>query len=93
MGGPTCFKNPQNPSSIDLMLTNKPRSFQNNLIIETGLFDHHKMTINVMRSFFPKQAPVLVRYREVKKMNKSMFRRDLYNSLRKMKSESTYEDL
>ena len=26
---PTCFKNPENPSCIDLILTNYPRSFQN----------------------------------------------------------------
>ena len=26
---PTCFKNPENPSCIDLILTNCPRRFQN----------------------------------------------------------------
>ena len=26
---PTCFKNPTNPSCIDKILTNHPRSFQN----------------------------------------------------------------
>ena len=24
--GPTCFKNPEKPSSIDVMLTNRPKS-------------------------------------------------------------------
>ena len=38
----TCFKNPINPSSIDLILTNKIRSFQNTTILETGLSDHHQ---------------------------------------------------
>ena len=42
----TCFKNPVNPTSIDLMLTNRPKSFQNSQTIETGLSDHHKMTIS-----------------------------------------------
>ena len=28
---PTCYKNPKNPSSIDVMLTNTPNSFQNEL--------------------------------------------------------------
>ena len=55
--GPTCFKNPLNPSSIDLILTNKYRSFQNSITIETGLSDHHKMTISVMRQYFPKRGP------------------------------------
>ena len=31
--GATCFKSVSNPSSIDLMLTNKPRNFLNNMII------------------------------------------------------------
>ena len=31
----TCFKNPENPSCIDLILTNKPRSFQTKCVIET----------------------------------------------------------
>ena len=35
--GPTCFKNANNPSSIDVMLTNRKNSFQNSMTIETGL--------------------------------------------------------
>ena len=61
--GPTCFKNPINPSSIDLMLTNKRENFQNTIALETGLSDHHKMTVSVMRSCFPKHSPTLVKYR------------------------------
>ena len=38
-----CFKNPCNPSLIDLILTNRPRSFQDSQVIEIGLSDHHKM--------------------------------------------------
>ena len=30
----TCFKNPNNPSCIDLIITNRPKSFQNSMIIE-----------------------------------------------------------
>ena len=40
---PTCFKNPENPPCIDLILTNKPPSFKNAYVIETGLSDFHKM--------------------------------------------------
>ena len=50
---PTCFKNPLNPSLIGLILTNRS-SFQNTQTIETGLSDHHKLNITVMRAFFPK---------------------------------------
>ena len=45
---PTCFKNPDHPSCIDLILTNKYRSFQNTSIIETGLSDFHRLTITVI---------------------------------------------
>ena len=46
---PTCFKNPQNPSCIDLILTNRHNCFQNSIAIETGLSDFHKMTITVLK--------------------------------------------
>ena len=35
----TCFKNPLTPSCIDLIITNRPKSFQNSVTVETGLSD------------------------------------------------------
>ena len=78
---PTCFKNPLNPSVIDLILTNRPRSFQNNQVIETGLSDHHKLTITVMKAFFPKQAPVIISYRDYKHYDESLFCNELIKEL------------
>ena len=40
----TCYKNPENPSSIDLILTNKRNSFKHSNTIETGISDCHLMT-------------------------------------------------
>ena len=34
--GPTCYKNPQKPSTIDLILTNRENSFCHTTILETG---------------------------------------------------------
>ena len=45
---PTCHENPNKLSCIDLILTNKPRSFQQSCVIETGLSDFHKMTVTIM---------------------------------------------
>ena len=45
--GPTCFKNPDKPSCIDLILTDKSKSFQTSQNIETGLFDFTKMVMTV----------------------------------------------
>ena len=33
----TCFKNPEKPCCIDLMITNRPKCFQNSVALETGL--------------------------------------------------------
>ena len=78
---PTCFKNVQNPSCIDVMLTNKIRSFQNSQVIETGLSDFHKMTVTVLKTFFHKQDPVKITYRDYKSFNKSIFQNELKNKL------------
>ena len=53
----TCYKNPNNPKCIDLMLTNKNCSFQNSCAIETGLFDFHKMAVSVLKCYFAKVEP------------------------------------
>ena len=74
---PTCYKNVLNPSIIDLMLTNKPRKFQNSQVIETGLSDHHKLTISVLRVYFQKLSPICVRYRDYKKFDKNLFHTEL----------------
>ena len=49
----TCFKNPEQPSCVDLILTNYPRSFlQNCCAIETGLSDFHKLVVTVMKTTY-----------------------------------------
>ena len=78
---PTCFKNPLNPSSIDVILTNKSRSFQNSQVIETGISDHHKLTITVLRTYFQKQSPVGITYRNYKKIDMNLFHFELNRKL------------
>ena len=53
----TCFKNSENPTCIDLILTKKPLSFKNIYVIVTGLSDFQKMIIAVMKMHFPKIKP------------------------------------
>ena len=45
MKEPTCYKNPENPSCIDLFLTNCPRSFHDTCLYETGFSDFHKLEL------------------------------------------------
>ena len=75
----TCFKNPENPSCIDLLLTNKPLSFQTTTVIKTGISDFHKMIVAVMKTHFPKLKPRVIRYRKHKTFNNDAF----VNTLRK----------
>jgi hypothetical protein len=85
--GPTCFKNPANPSSIDLILTNRPRSFQGTVLIETGLSDFHKMTLTVLKMHFEKQTPKIVHYRDYNSFNHDEFRKDVIETLRIFNAE------
>ena len=73
----TCFKNADNPSCIDLILTNKPRCFQKTCLIETGLSDFHKLTLTVMKSKFTKKSPKIMHYRNYKYFNNTLFQNDL----------------
>ena len=59
---PTCYKSPDRPFCIDLILTNCPRSFQNSCVIETGLSDFHKMVVTVMKTTYRKLEPRIVYY-------------------------------
>ena len=78
---PTCFKNPKNPSCIDLTLTSKPRSFQTKCVIETGLSDFHRMTISVLKMHFRKLPPKIISYRDFKKFDNERFMDSLQHTL------------
>ena len=78
---PTCFKNPQNPSIIDLILTNRPNNFQGSRTIQTGLSGCHKMVITVLKGFFHNKAPRLIKYRDYKKLNQNQFKNELKEKL------------
>ena len=55
---PPSYKNPDNPFYIDLILTNKPLSFQNSCVVETGLYDFHLMILTVTKMTFQKLKPI-----------------------------------
>ena len=88
---PTCYKTLLNPSTIDLILTNKRRSFQNTTTIETRLSDHHKMKVTVMKQYFPKQTPVLIKYRNFKTIDKFAFLQELRQNLTMLGETITYD--
>ena len=59
----TCFKNLDNPSCIDLFVTNCSRSFQDTQVIETSLSDFHKTNLTVLKMYFTKQKHETIFYR------------------------------
>ena len=86
---PTCFMSKENPSCIDLFITNSYQSFQKTTTVTTGLSDFHKMTITVLKTTFPKSDPRILTYRtpyEIADLENAM-----KENLGKMK-EKKYED-
>ena len=77
----TCFKSKDNPSCIDLLLTNSPRNFQNTCAITTGLSDFHKMVISVINTSFLKTKHKEIIYRNYKNFINDDFKNDLSISL------------
>ena len=77
----TCFKNPINPTCIDLIITYVPKSFQEWAVIKTGLSDFHKMGLTVMKVFCNKQKPKIIQYRKYKGFSKLAFMNELESAL------------
>ena len=72
INGKTCFK-AQKGTSIDVLLTNRPRSFHKMGIFETGFSDHHKLVVSVFRSYFLRIPPKIIEYRNYKIFNETVF--------------------
>ena len=50
----TSYKNPVNPSAIDLMLINAHRSFQNPCVADIELSYFQKILVTVIKTYFEK---------------------------------------
>ena len=74
---PTCYKNITKPSTSDLFFTNKYRSFMHTMTFETGLSDHHKMILTVLKSTCIKGKTKKVLYRSFKSFENTAFRSHL----------------
>ena len=46
---PTCYKNFDNPTRINLILTNRPNYFQHSTVFETGLSDFHLLNLTELK--------------------------------------------
>ena len=84
----TCFKNMQNPSCIDLLLTNNVYAFQQTSAICTGLSDCHKLVLTVLKTTVPRSQPKEITYRDYKQFDPSKFKKELKNVLTKENIDS-----
>ena len=65
--------------TIDLFLTNKPKSFFKTHTTETGLSDYHKLISTFFKSKVPRLKPKVIFYRNYKKFDEKSFWHDLQN--------------
>ena len=72
----TCDKS-KHGTSIDVILTNKSRSFQKTTTIETGLSDHHKLILTFFKTTFQKLKPKNITFRDMKKFDVEAFLNDV----------------
>ena len=76
---PTCFKSINNPSTIDLFLTNTRKCFQKIETIENDLSDFHKLLVTVMNVDLKRLPPKIICYREYKNFDAKNFENELLN--------------
>ena len=84
----TCFRSVENPSCIDLMLTNSNMSFQNTTAVFSGLSDFHKLELTVVKINFTKNIPKEIIYRDYKNFDSFLFNDELQYVLDKDKIKS-----
>ena len=85
----TCYKNIDNPSCIDLLLTNSAKSFESTCTIETGLSDFHKLVVTVLNEKHERMPPKVMQYRNYKKFDYAIFN----NNLRKQTKNLNFSEL
>ena len=78
---PTYFKNPDNPTLTDHILTNLPKSFHSSSVYETGLSYFHKLTLTLLKTFHVKHKPKIIQYRDFNHFDNTSFRADLLQEL------------
>ena len=72
----TCFTK-NNKSTIDLLLTNKPMSFQMTNTAETGLSDCHKLISSFMKSYISRLKLKTIFYCNYKNFDEEKFVKDV----------------
>ena len=84
---PICYKNSENPSCIDFILT----SCIDFISLFTGLSDFYKLVLSVFKTTFSKSKPKDITYRNFKNSEEESFSQELKSNLINNSTES-YEE-
>ena len=91
---PPCYENANNPSRIDLFLTNSLRSFYQ-IETFTGLSGFHKLVLSIFKTTFTKSKAKAIIHRDFKKFNEQCFNNDLRTELtsKSIRSYGSFENI
>ena len=84
----TCFKSINNPTSVDLLISNKEKCFSSATTIDMGLSDFNKMVLVVLKNKFEKAKPKVISYRDYRHFGGNSFRYALIFELSKISTHS-----
>ena len=76
-GEPACFKSFNNPSCIDLFLTNSSMSLEKCLTLEKSMSDFHKLIINILIVKPDSVPPRIIKHRDYKNFESKAFNTNL----------------
>ena len=88
----TCFKITNNPSCINLFVTNSHKSFQNTITFSSGLSDFFKMILTILKSTFPKVTPKQIVYRKFKNFDLNNFKNEIRTKVQSIDKYETFEE-
>ena len=77
----TCYRNPNKPSCIDLILTNSPRRFFDTETCFTELSDCNNIVLSVFKTKFFKTGTKEMMCRDYKNFDQEIFSQELRTSL------------
>ena len=89
----TCFKSLNNPSCVDLIITNSKKSFKYTSTISTGCSDCHKLVLTVLKTKFDKQKSTKIFYHKTKNYVQAEFNEDVCNKLSECKTYTQFNDI
>ena len=76
VSGPTCFK-AENPTLVDVLLTNKPKCFSGTFNTDLGSSDFHNCIGTASKMFTPHKTKRKVTYRKMKNFDEESFQSDI----------------